>query len=87
MTASYKRGETSVMEYHDLMGKALGDFELVSLHEEDMLTLLHKIRFPSFWGSFFKVGMWAEPGAGQKITKVEVTDEGIEFTVIDVHIP
>ena len=60
----------------------------VFIFEEDyILRLIHKMRFPSFWGSFFKPEAWAEPSAYRKITKVELTDDGIEFTIMKVKVP
>ena len=48
-----------------------------------MFDIIHQMRFPSFAGSFFKLESWAEPGFRQKITKVELTNDGVEFTIVD----
>ena len=55
---------------------------VITFDEDEMLRLIYNMRFPSFWGSFFKSGAWAEVGAFQKITKVELTNDGVEFTIV-----
>lgn len=83
-----KSGEITATEAVSLMEKEphSSGIEVFILDEDFILRLIHNMRFPSFWGSFFKVESWAEPGAGQKITKVELTNDGIEFTIVKVRV-
>ncbi|MFC2062746.1 hypothetical protein ACFLS8_02220 [Chloroflexota bacterium] len=83
----YKRGEITATEYMFIDNAAFKGFKFVSLDEEGLLGLIHKIKFPSFMGSFYKPEAWVEPGVGQKLSKAEVTDNGIEFTVEQVPVP
>ncbi len=77
------------MKFSELSKKAraeVGDIHVVSLTAGEIHSLIHHLRFPSFLGSFFKPDAYVEPGAGLKITKVELTNDGVEFTMLRVRI-
>lgn len=63
--------------------------EVITIPEKEVREYLFTrwVDTPPFWGSFFKIEAWAEPGAGRKITKVELTNDGVEFTMVHVRIP
>ena len=83
--AKYHCGEVTIEEWVDLTRKELDGFKVVGVDESGMLELIHKIRYPSFWGSFFKPQAWLEPGVCKKITKVELTSDGVEFTISEME--
>ena len=84
-----RRGEITYTEATDFAAQEAHSRGIkVSILDEDfILRLIHNMRFPSFWGSFFKPEAWVEPGVGQKITKVELTNDGVEFTIMKVKVP
>ena len=82
-------GEITSLEASYLMEQEPHSSGMHSLDfsEDEMFVLIHNMRFPSFWGSFFKIESWAEPGAYQKITKAELTNDSVEFTIVQTGAP
>ncbi len=87
INAKVDRGEITILESMPLIKKALDGFKIVGVDKDDVLRLIYKIKFPSFWGSFFKAEAWVDPSGYRRIAKVELTDDGIEFTVAKTELP
>ena len=84
-----KSGEITATEAVSLMEQEphSNGIHVLYLDEDEIFAIIHDMRFPSFWGSFFKIEAWAEPGAYQKITKAELTNDGVEFTIVQTRVP
>ena len=78
------RGEISLMDATEKMGQDMHDsgIKVIALDEDYIFTMIYNMRFPSFWKSFFKLEYWGEVGFHQKFTKVELTNDGVEFTIV-----
>ncbi len=87
VTDRLKKGEITSMETLDLQKELTKDFGIhaFQLEEEYIFKMLYSMKYPSFLGSFYKPEAWVAwttPGAGEKITKVEFIDDGVEFTIV-----
>jgi hypothetical protein len=90
--AKARNREIDIIEATDLNAQEMytSGIQVIRWGEDEIFKLIYDMKYPSFWGSFFKPEAWLgsrNASIDRKITKVELIDDNVEFTMVHVRVP